>query len=476
MPDTAPLAAHLSALGQKGRCHSFHAVPWPGILETAPEPFATQARALLGPGLAQVDASWNGGAVDSLFSPQGPLAEAQRRAAVAFGADATFFGTCGTTTSNHIALAALRHRGPEVLMDAAAHQSLLFAAEDSNVTLAPHHSGRRLDLPRTLNLLTQRAAQGRPFDTLVLAASGYDGHRLRLEKILPLLHRASPSTAWVIDEAWSALHAFAPPMAQTTALAVARSLRRTAPVLVTHSAHKTLAALRQGAYLHLLGGPDTLKHVRQALYRLHTTSPSWPILASLDLARAHGEAHGAAAFARAQTFRARLFANLRADPATAPHLSPRDDDPFYDLDPLVVRFHVGPQAQRRRDWLLAQHHVLVTTADDHLVIRLHLGVSEQDLCALTAALKALGSAPDAPPPEPKAHSHPPFQMALGLPSCGYVIPYPPGIPLARPGEIWTPHHASALAVEQARGVEIHHLPPRSPPMPPLTPHKTGGDQ
>lgn len=455
-----PLATHLAQFTRRGRCHNFHAVPWPSVLDAASSKLGEHYRALLGADLSRIDASWSGSAVDSFFTPHGPLADAQRKTADAYGANATFFGTSGTTTSNQIALESLRHPGAEVLMDCTAHQSLLFAAEAMNVTPTPCGGtveSPSMDIDATADLLAQRASEGRPFDILVLAATGYDGRKLRLDRALPLLVAASPTTAVLIDEAWSALHAFVPATAGSTALAVASRLPVQAPVLVTHSAHKTMASLRQGSYLHVLGSPADIEKVRLARYRIHTTSPSWPILASLDLARAHAEQFGAVEFARALTLKAKLETILRDEPRTKGMLTPKREDHYYDMDPLVLRLHVGPRSRAIRDWLLAEHHVLVTIAGDHLVVRLHFGVSESDLNALANGLAALGSASGSPTVVPFTTGPQAFEPVIGSRSRDYIIPYPPGVPLARPGEVWTDRHAAALAQERARGAEIYCL-------------------
>ncbi|MBO0132032.1 hypothetical protein [Agrobacterium burrii] len=456
----APLATHLAQFTRHGRCHNFHAVPWPAVLDATSPEFAAYYRTLLGSDLSRIDASWSGNAVDSFFTPHGPLADAQQKTASAFGADATFFGTSGTTTSNQIALESLRFPGAEVLMDCTAHQSLLFAAEAMTVVPTPRAgsvANPRVDIEETAELLARRAAEGRPFDILVLAATGYDGHKLRLDRALPLLVASSPTTALVIDEAWSALHAFIPMLTGSTALAVASRLPVRAPVLVTHSAHKTMAALRQGAYLHVLGSASDIERVRLARYRIHTTSPSWPILTSLDLARAHAEQFGAAEYSRAIGLKAKLESMLHSDPITAAMLVSTTPDAYYDLDPLVLRLHVGARSRAIRDWLLGEHHVLVTIAGDDLVVRLHFGVSDHDLQALVNGLSLLGYG-FGPKDYVSRQSGPQdFEPTIGSLSREYIIPYPPGVPLAQPGEIWTERHAKALAHERNRGAEIYRL-------------------
>jgi len=58
------------------------------------------------------------------------------------------------------------------------------------------------------------------------------------------------------------------------------------------SAHKTLPALTQGAYLHVKGSRVDVEKLEFTLSLLGTTSPSYIIMAHLDIARAIMEETG----------------------------------------------------------------------------------------------------------------------------------------------------------------------------------------
>ena len=249
---------------------------------------------------------------------------------------------------------------------------------------------------------------------------------------------------------------------------MARKLPRQAPVVVTQSAHKTMGALRQGSYIHLLGGPAAAARISEALYRNHSTSPSWPILASLDLARAHAERCGSEALARAKRLRARLLRELENDPLLRGILPPPPRDAFHGMDPLVVHLHCPGSPPAVQAWLFARHRVLLAQNGDRLVARIHIGVGDSDVAALLAALRDLA----ARAPEIRDHLQPmPAAAAMtGLPqpdtACAeYFIAYPPGVPMAHPGDLWSAEIAARLAREQARGAEIHRLRPALPPSP-----------
>ena len=64
------------------------------------------------------------------------------------------------------------------------------------------------------------------------------------------------------------------------------------------SAHKTLPGLGQGAYL-IMGESMDREALREATALFGTSSPSYHILCSLDLARAWAEGQGAPAYALA---------------------------------------------------------------------------------------------------------------------------------------------------------------------------------
>ncbi|MCI2455287.1 hypothetical protein KC301_15385, partial [Listeria monocytogenes] len=59
--------------------------------------------------------------------------------------------------------------------------------------------------------------------------------------------------------------------------------------VVVQSAHKTLPAMTMGSYLHLQGGRMDAKRLKTFLTMLQSSSPSYPIMASLDVARAYVE-------------------------------------------------------------------------------------------------------------------------------------------------------------------------------------------
>ncbi|MFT4088231.1 MAG: ornithine decarboxylase [Gordonia sp. (in: high G+C Gram-positive bacteria)] len=278
------------------------------------------------------------GGLDSLLEPTGPLREAQRLAAQAYGSRHTYFVTNGTSTANKIVVQSLVAPGDIVLLDRNCHQShhygMMMAGaqvvyleayplpefsmygavplrEIKSKLLAFKQAGK-LDRVRMMSLTNCT------FDGVV-----YDPLRV-MEEVLAI----KPDMIFLWDEAWFAFAGFHPDFRSRTGMAAAKALREklvdpeyvaeyqrdlerdaAAPpsdeellsrrlrpdpararvrVYATQSTHKTLTALRQGSMIHIYDqdfGQKSSEAFHEA-YMAHTsTSPNYQILASLDLGR-----------------------------------------------------------------------------------------------------------------------------------------------------------------------------------------------
>lgn len=204
--------------------------------------------------------------------------------------------------------------------------------------------------------------------------------------------------------------------------------------LVVTSAHKTLPALGQSALL-LAGERFPHAELRRAATLYGSSSPSYPMMACLDLCRAWMEEEGAAAYRAA----ARQVAALRRD-------YPSVSGPALDPARLVLRAPDGFAAQAALEGMGvwpemadAGHVVFIPTCAD----------TEEDFIRLRAALDAVawgdGAPLPPPPPPPEAVLTPrqalfsprislPLSAAEGRICAQQVAPYPPGVPIFAPGE------------------------------------------
>ncbi|KIE25132.1 arginine decarboxylase [Streptomyces sp. MUSC 125] len=448
---------------------SFHALPLSHGRSIRDSRIRESYEALFGAAQLAADVSYSGTMLDSFFRPRGPLREAQRLSAEGFGADATFFLSTGTSTANRVALTALARPGSRVLADRSCHQSVHFAlgALGVDVTYAPMQRcctgcPRTFgDLPRLLEMFRTAVAEGQPYDTVVLSAVSYDGVRYDLPTVLAELAAAHPTVSVLVDEAWGAVHRFHPRLRPLTALHAVETLRRakgTPPltVAVTHSAHKSMSALRQGSYLHLIGDGEAQERTAQALFQHHTTSPSWPVLASLDLARLQAETEGEQLLDRSL----RLARTLRTELSTDPRLSAyralgpeghlTDPALLVSDDPTRVLVDIGALGITAADFrrILFDEYALYVAREsgDAVLFHVHIGVDEATLLRLLDALRTIQ----------RTYRTASAALTQGT-SDHFIIAYPPGIPITVPGERLCDRTLGEIDALRSSGCEIYTL-------------------
>ena len=204
---------------------------------------------------------------------------------------------------------------------------------------------------------------------------------------------------------------------------------------VVVSAHKTLPALGQAALLFTNGmDPD---RVRRMASVFGTSSPSYPILASMDAARAWLEGDGARAYRQTALRVAQLRSRF---PSLAGDLS---------LDPARLTLNVqdGPSFARS----LEEQNIFPEMEDGgHVVFICTPQDLEENFDRLERALEGMedrmGPCPPLPsPPLPEracslrgALFAPtqlvPLYHSAGRVSAAQIAPYPPGVPVVAPGE------------------------------------------
>ncbi len=242
-------------------------------------PWVNEFYDFMGEHVFDADLSVSVKALDSLMEPTGVIAEAQQMAAKAFGARRTFFATNGTSTANKVILQTLIAPGEKLLLDRNCHKSVhhgvvLSGARpvylDSSVNRKYGVFG-----PVPKKTILQAIEEHPDAELLVLTSCTYDGLRYDLKPIIEAAHARGIKV--LIDEAWYA-HARFHPALRPTALEAGADY-------ATQSAHKTLSALSQAAYIHV-NDPTFNEHIFRENFNMHTsTSPMYSMIASLDVSR-----------------------------------------------------------------------------------------------------------------------------------------------------------------------------------------------
>ena len=139
---------------------------------------------------------------------------------------------------------------------------------------------------------------------LILTNCTFDGMVYNTEKIMSEILEIKNDMIFLWDEAWFGFAYFNKTYRQRTGMGAAKKLERKYKkegsdkkirVYVTQSTHKTLTSLRQGSMIHIYD-EEFNRRVEDAFheaYMTHTsTSPSYQILASLDVGRRQVELEG----------------------------------------------------------------------------------------------------------------------------------------------------------------------------------------
>lgn len=262
--------------------------------------------------LAETSATTGG--LDSLLQPTGTLKKAQELAARAFGAKKTFFVTNGTSTANKIVLQAIVQPDDIVLIDRDCHKSHHYALVLSGAHVVyldsypieeySMYGGVRLEEIKKVLLRFKKEGKLSRVKMLLLTNCTFDGIVYNTERVMSEILEIKNDMIFLWDEAWFAFAYFNKTYRQRTGMGAAAKLQekfvaegsnKKVRVYVTQSTHKTLTSLRQGSMIHIFD-EDYSRLVEDSFheaYMTHTsTSPSYQILASLDVGRRQVELEG----------------------------------------------------------------------------------------------------------------------------------------------------------------------------------------
>lgn len=422
---------------------------------------------------------------DDLHHPQGPLAEAQRLAARCFRAEETSFLVGGSTSGNLAMILGSCVPGDLFIVQRNVHKSIIHGfmlAGAKAVLLAPE-----LDPLSGLAVLPSEArieaalsyypeARG-----VILTAPNYYGMTASLGGIVALTHARGVPV--LVDEAHGAHLGFHPAFPDSALAAGAD--------VVVQSTHKMLSAMTMGAMLHLQGDRVDREAIKQALRMVQSSSPSFPILASLDLARRQLDAGGADTFAPALEAVRLATSRLAETPFRALGYGAYANASLrYDPLKLVLFDETGGLGGGAlRDELAARGCVAEMADDRYVVLAFGPGSEAGDGEALRSALLDIARIADAASPakplsgvaaaledpggspataaaadvvpEPvtfrrgRLSVRPvPLADCEGLTAGEWVIPYPPGIPVLYPGEVITANTIRELERWKNSGAQI----------------------
>ncbi|MEW9503326.1 aminotransferase class I/II-fold pyridoxal phosphate-dependent enzyme [Jeotgalibacillus marinus] len=219
--------------------------------------------------------------LDDLHAPAGVIKDAMNLLRKHYQSQKSYFLINGSTVGNLTMILATCDPGNTVLVASNSHKSIINACSFSNVRpifLEPFiNKGSQTPQGISVAVLKEAIQRYPEAKAIILTYPSYYGHACDIQT---LIEKAQQSGLLVlIDEAHGAHLTLGPPFAESTLTMGAD--------IVVHSAHKTLPALTMGSYLHIGTERVNKRKVERVLGMLQSSSPSYPIMASLDAARSY---------------------------------------------------------------------------------------------------------------------------------------------------------------------------------------------
>ncbi|PLT27776.1 aminotransferase class I/II-fold pyridoxal phosphate-dependent enzyme [Peribacillus deserti] len=417
--------------------------------------------------ILRIDATELSG-LDDLHAPEGPIEEAQKLLSLLYGSRESYFLVNGTTSGNMAMILAACCDGDLVLVQRNCHKSILHALRIANarpIFISPEFNDifnvaagiTAENIEEVLKIHPNPKA-------LILTYPNYYGEGKDIDRIIELCHRHG--IAVLVDQAHGAHFVLGEPFPKCAVAAGAD--------VVVQSAHKTLPAMTMGSYLHFKSDIIDKSRLRFYLQMFQSSSPSYPIMASLDLAR-----HYAASYSSEELERlVSVLNSLKSDINNIDGVRVLEHD---HIDPLKITIRStrgvpgyilqeGLEKQRIFAELADPYNVLfvaplssdtLTRQYEKVLKGIRKGIKDirkehkissihtswiSETAGLEISFKQM---------EVLERKELLIEESAGMIAAESIIPYPPGIPLFLQGERITEERISILKSYQALGARFH---------------------
>lgn len=407
--------------------------------------------------------------LDDLHNPEGPIAMAEELAAEVYGASRSYFLVNGTTSGIQALLLAVVGRG-KVIVPRNAHRSvisgLVISGADPVYAVPEVIPGFGVDCGVPTKEICRLLEENNDAAAVLVVRPNYYGVAGDLAGVVRAACAADRPV--LVDEAHGAHLRFHPGLPGDAMAAGADA--------AVQSTHKLGGSLTQSSMLHLQGRRIDADGVAAALRLLQSTSPSYILMASLDLARRQMALQGKDLLERAldlaRWLRKRLSRVRGLDILTGDHLpgGPCGLDPCK----LVISVErLGLTGYQVYKLLAERYNVFLEMADfANVVAAVSIGTAREDCEALASALEDIAAASGGSrvraqlprvPVGYKKRMKPrdawfspaervPLAEARGRICAETVAVYPPGIPAVNPGEEITPETHEYLLMVKRTGL------------------------
>ncbi len=405
--------------------------------------------------------------IDDLHQPTGSILEAQSLAADAFGADQTFFLVGGSTIGNLAIAQTVCGPGDKILVQRNMHKSVfngLLLAGAHPIYIAPAIEPNTMTaMVSDIRYIEDALAKYPDIKGVWVTNPNYYGMSQDISRLADLCRQAE--VLLIVDEAHGA-HFGQVEEVPPSALSMGANL-------VIQSTHKMLTSLHMSSMLHVNGDIVDRKRLARVLGMIQSTSPSYLLLGSLDLARRYlveqGRNELKETVQRVENSRKELTTELTSLTIWAGSPKVHRRDPLKWI--IAAKDGAAVSGYQLHDLFYDEGAVAEISDPRNIVFLFSLDEKEEDIDKVVNAIKAVDQQLQEPSfipveqkeiimfeaegtlYEPKISLQDAFNKqyhkvkldeSIGSYCAETVLPYPPGIPLLNPGEEITKRHIDTI--------------------------------
>lgn len=409
--------------------------------------------------------------IDNPCSPSGVIMQAERLAADAFGAENAVFITSGTTAAVQTMIMAACSQGDKIILPRNVHVSALNAVILSGAVPVYINPGIHETLGISLGITAKdvEACIKANTDAKAIFVNNptYYGICSDLKSIVEIAH--SYSIPVIVDEAHGTHFCFSdklPPSAMQCGADMAAL-----------SMHKTGGSLTQSSLL-LAGKNVDIKHLRSVVNLMRTSSSSYLLLASLDIARrnlvSEGKSGQDRVIALADYARKKISEISGINVFGENILDGKNAFEFDKTKLCINATSLGLAGIELYELLRSEYRIQVEFGDiNNILAVITVGDTKENIDRLICALKDIAKkystekvsafryeyiSPTVRMSPRKAyymqHILLPIDECEGRISGDFVMCYPPGIPLLSPGEVITEDIISHIKYANEKGCQV----------------------
>lgn len=376
---------------------------------------------------------------DNLNNPQGAIKRSQIRAANVFGAKSTFYTVNGSSGAIIASVFYSTKPGDSILVSRNCHISVIRAAIIRRLKVFYINTDFKDGFDRNISFENFKKA----FDdvkpsAVVITHPNYYGFPTSIDNIVEYLK--DKDTVLIVDEAHGGHFAFNEELPKSAIKAGAD--------IVIQSVHKMLTGLNQSAFIHLGSNRVDKDRLFESVKLFQTTSPSYPIIASCEIAASFMQVEG----------RKLLAENIKLAKDFVDRLKTLQNVNVLDYcgrDPLKIVFNVeGITGESLHEELYKNYNIECEMNDGQNVLMLATLMNKKedyDLAfdaIVNISKDKMGTNSfrefSLNIPQKKYEPYEVYELpsecikkcdAVGRVCAEFVAPYPPGVPVVVPGEI-----------------------------------------